>query len=139
MSSKTAVRSDKAPANIGPYSQAIACRGMLYASGCIGLVPETMQMVGSDLESQVRQSLKNLGEVLKAAGCTYDDVVKTTVFLKRMEDFAEVNKIYSEYFSGPTPPARSCVAAAALPRDALFEIEAIASIDEENNKRQRTE
>jgi 2-iminobutanoate/2-iminopropanoate deaminase len=115
-----------APAAIGPYSQAVISGEMIYTSGQIALVPETGEMLDGDVQAQTRQALNNLKAVLEAAGSDIGCVVKTTCFLKNIEDFVIFNNIYAEYFSHK--PARSCIEAAALPKGALVEIEAIAEI-----------
>jgi len=114
-----------APAAIGPYSQAIAVGDFVFASGQIALDPQTGQLVEGDIQVQTRQALHNLAAVLQQAGTSLAEVVKTTVFLNTMEQFAAMNEVYAEFFSG-TPPARSTVAVAGLPRAALVEVEAIA-------------
>jgi 2-iminobutanoate/2-iminopropanoate deaminase len=125
------VRTAEAPAAIGPYSQAVVVpvggQRMIYCSGQIALDPATGAMVEGDVEAQTRQVLANLGAVLAAADATFANVVKTTIFLKTMDDFAKVNAIYAERFL-QDPPARATVAAAGLPRNALVEIDAIAVI-----------
>lgn len=113
-----------APEAVGPYCHAKLAGGVLYTSGQIGLDPATGALA-EGIAAQARQAMKNLGAVLEAAGFSYKDVVKTTVFLKNMGDFGEINEIYAGFF--PDRPARSCVAAAELPKGALFEIEAIAA------------
>lgn len=113
-----------APAAVGPYCHAKLAGNTLYASGQLGLIPATGQLP-QGVEAQARQALDNLSAVLAAAGMTCADVVKTTVFLADINDFAAVNAIYAEYFPNE-PPARSCVQAAALPKGALFEVEAVA-------------
>lgn len=123
--SKEVIRSDGAPMPIGPYSQAIRVSGMLYLSGQIALDPETGQFLGGDIKTQTRRVLGNLSAVLEAARSSPDRVVKTTVFLKDMDDFGPMNEEYASFFR-ELPPARSTVAVAKLPRDALVEIEAIA-------------
>jgi len=122
---RTDVTSDRAPQAIGPYSQAIAAGGLLFCSGQIPLDPSTGQLVSGEIGDQTRQVLRNLGEVLRAAGASLDDVVRTTVYLADLEDFAAMNAAYGEFFSRPAP-ARSTVQAARLPRDARVEIDAIA-------------
>ena len=121
------VNTDKAPQAIGPYSQAIMIGNMVYTSGQIPLKPENGELVTESIEAQTRQVLDNLKAVLAGAGTTLNNVIKTTVFIKDMGDFAVINRIYGEYFSIPYP-ARSCVEVAKLPRDVKVEIEAIAVI-----------
>jgi 2-iminobutanoate/2-iminopropanoate deaminase len=123
---KSAISTTAAPAAIGPYSQAIAAGGLLFCSGQIGLDPASGELAGG-LEAQVNRALKNLDAVLTEAGTGPSDVIKTTVFLASMDDFPAMNQIYGGYFTG-TPPARSTVAVKTLPKDALFEIEAIAQL-----------
>ncbi|UJR30043.1 hypothetical protein I4U23_017588 [Adineta vaga] len=119
------IKSAAAGVPSGPYSQAVQVGHTLYLSGCIGLDPKTGQFAGEGVQDQARQSLKNLGEVLKAAGATYKNVVKTNVFLQDMNDFAAMNEVYSEVFT-ERHPARSTVQVAGLPKNAKVEIEAIA-------------
>lgn len=123
---RKAVSTNQAPAAIGPYSQAVESNGLLFCSGQIGLDPGTGEMAG-DLEAQVTRALDNLMAVLRAAGAEAGAVVKTTVFLSDMGDFPAMNEIYGRYFTGD-PPARSTVAARTLPKNALFEIDAIAQL-----------
>ena len=118
------IETAKAPAAIGPYSQAMASGSLIYTSGQIPLVPETGEFVQGGIEEQTEQVIKNLAAVLAAAGSGLDKVVKTTCFLQNMSDFAAFNGVYERYFTGK--PARSCVAVAALPKGALVEIEAVA-------------
>ncbi len=120
------VYTDKAPAAIGPYSQAIIPGSMVYTSGQIPIVPETGAVEASDIEGQAEQVCKNLCEVLSAAGTSIEKAVKTTCFLKNMEDFAKFNEVYAKYFTGK--PARSCVAVKELPKGVLVEVEVIAEI-----------
>ena len=115
---------DKAPAAIGPYSQAIFANGTLYASGQIPIDPATGNIEGKTIAQQAEQSCKNVGEILKASGLSFDDVVKTTCFLADIKDFAEFNAVYAKYFT--SKPARSCVAVKDIPKGALCEIEVIA-------------
>lgn len=121
------VSTDKAPGAIGPYSQAVKANGMVFCSGQIPIDPATGNFVSDAIAEQTEQVLKNLSEVLTAAGASLDRVVKTTVFLADMSDFAEMNEVYSRYFS-ENKPARATVQAARLPRDAKVEIECIAAI-----------
>lgn len=124
---KTAIATQDAPAAIGPYSQAIRCGSLLFCSGQIALDPKTGTMIDGDVEAQTRQVLSNLAAVLAAAGATFEQVVKTTIFLVDLEDFQRVNAIYASRFS-TVPPARSTVQVSRLPRDARVEIEAIVSL-----------
>jgi 2-iminobutanoate/2-iminopropanoate deaminase len=123
--SKEIVSTDKAPGAIGPYSQAIKAGGMVFCSGQIPIDPATGNFVSDVVAEQTEQVLKNLSEVLAAAGSSLGEVVKTTVFLADMNDFAEMNEVYSRFFS-ENKPARATVQAARLPRDARVEIECIA-------------
>ena len=125
---KQAVLSDKVPAPIGPYSQAVRVGDWLFLSGSLGFDPATGEFVPGDAADQARKALENMGHVLAAAGATFDHVVKTTVFLADMNDFAAVNAVYGEFFTG-TPPARSAVQVARLPKDGFVEIEAVAYLD----------
>lgn len=117
---------DKAPAAIGPYSQAVITGNLLFSSGQIALDPETGVVVGETIEEQTEQVMKNLGVILEEAGLTYDNVVKTVCFLDDMGDFAAFNEIYGKYFTNK--PARSCVAVETLPKGVLCEVEVIAEI-----------
>lgn len=121
------ISTDKAPAAIGPYSQAVAVSGLLYLSGQIPLVPETGEVIAGDVTAQTEQVMRNIGAVLAAGGSDFSRVVKTTCFLKDMGDFAAFNAVYAKYFVNK--PARSCVAVAALPKNALVEVEVVAEID----------
>jgi 2-iminobutanoate/2-iminopropanoate deaminase len=123
--SRQAVQTDLAPKAIGPYSQAIGTGGFLFLSGQIPLDPSTMALVEGDVREQAHQVMRNLRSVLEAAGSSLDAVVRTTIFLADLDDFASVNDIYGSYFAAP-PPARSTVQVARLPRDARVEIDAIA-------------
>ena len=113
-----------APAALGPYSQAVMAGNTLYASGAIGIDPETGKFAGEDVQSQCEQACKNVGEILKANGMTYDNVVKTTCYILDMAEFKDFNEVYAKYFT--SKPARSCVAITALPAGALCEVEIIA-------------
>lgn len=121
------VSTDKAPGAIGPYSQAVKVNGMVFCSGQIPIDPATGSFVSDNIAEQTEQVLKNLNAVLESAGSGLDRVVKTTVFLADMEDFAAMNEVYSKYFE-PNKPARATVQAARLPRDAKVEIECVAVV-----------
>ncbi len=122
---KKIVHTEKAPKAIGPYSQAIRTEGLVFTAGQVGLNPETMELVEGGVEAQTRQALTNLKSVLESADSGLNFVVKTTVFLQNMSDFAAMNAVYAEFFP-ENPPARSTVAVAALPKGALVEIECLA-------------
>jgi len=122
---KKQIQTDKAPKAIGPYSQGIAANGFIFCSGQIPIDPATGNLVDGTVEDQTRQVLKNLGAVLEAAGSSYNQVVKATVFLQDMNDFAKMNGVYGEFFKTPYQ-ARAAVQVARLPRDVKVEIEAIA-------------
>lgn len=122
---KKIVSTDKAPKAIGPYSQAIRTENLVFTAGQIGLDPGAMEIVEGGVEAQTRQALTNLKRVLEAADSGLNFVVKTTVFLQSMDDFAKMNAVYAEFFP-ENPPARSTVAVAALPKGALVEIECVA-------------
>ena len=119
------IATEKAPAALGPYSQAIRANGMIYCSGQIPINPATGAIEAQTIEGQTTQAITNLKNVLEKAGSSLAKVVKTTVFIKNMNDFAVLNKVYAELF-GDTKPARSCVEVARLPKDVLVEIECIA-------------
>lgn len=118
------VSTPKAPAAIGPYSQAVVAGNFLFASGQIPIVPATGEIAEGDISVQAEQVMKNVGEILNAAGADYSDVVKTTCFLADMGDFAAFNAVYGSYFTGK--PARSCVSVKALPKGVLAEVEIVA-------------
>ena len=120
------ISTDKAPAAIGPYSQAIVAGDFLFASGQIPINPATGEIQGTTIEEQAEQSMKNVGEILKAAGADYTKVVKTTCFLADMGDFAAFNGVYEKYFT--EKPARSCVAVKQLPKNVLCEVEVLSLI-----------
>lgn len=122
---KKIISTEKAPAAIGPYSQAIEVNGMVYTSGVIPINPATNELVTGPIEEQAEQAIGNLAALLEAAGTSVDNVIKTTVFIKDMNDFGKVNEVYAKYFTKDFP-ARSCVEVARLPKDVLIEIEAIA-------------
>lgn len=121
---KRTINAPKAPAAVGPYVHAVEANGMIFTSGQLGLAPDT-GILEEGIEAQTHQSLKNLQTVLEAAGSDLDHVVKTSVFLDDINDFAKVNEIYAQYFKGDTP-ARSCVQVAKLPKGGLVEIEVVA-------------
>lgn len=127
MSSIKVIHSDDAPKAVGPYSQAVACGGVLYCSGQIGLDPETGQLVGSDVESQAKQVTKNLSAVLTEAGAELTDILKVNIFLTDMGDFPKVNAIYAAWL-GDHRPARATVAVAALPLGAEVEMDLVATL-----------
>ena len=120
------ISTTKAPAAIGPYSQAKLVNGMLYVSGQIPVDPATGEVAGADIAAQAEQSFKNVGAILAEAGTSFDKVVKTTCFIAEMPDFAAFNAVYEKYFT--SKPARSCVAVKALPKNVLCEVEAIAEV-----------
>ncbi len=124
---KEAVQTEKAPAALGPYSQAIKANNLLFVSGVLGLVPETGKFISDNVEDQTEQLLKNMGEILKSGGASYSSIVKTTILLADLKDFKKVNEIYAKYFPSPAP-ARSTYQVAALPLDAKIEIECIAAL-----------
>ena len=120
------ISTTKAPAAIGPYSQAKLVNGMLYVSGQIPVDPATGEVAGADIAAQAEQSFKNVGAILAEAGTSFDKVVKTTCFIAEMADFAAFNAVYEKYLT--SKPARSCVAVKALPKNVLCEVEAIAEV-----------
>jgi 2-iminobutanoate/2-iminopropanoate deaminase len=124
---RESVTSGQAPTPVGPYSQAIRVGGFVFCAGQIALDPATGALVAGDIADQTRQVLRNLGEVLRSAGTSFDHVVKTTVYLADLEDFSRMNAVYGEYFGNPAP-ARSTIQAARRPRDARIEIDAIAVV-----------
>lgn len=122
---KKVISTDKAPAAIGPYSQAIEVNGIVYTSGVIPVVPETGE-IPEGSQTQAKQALTNLSNLLEAAGTSMNNVIKTTVFIKEMNDFGAINEVYATFFEGDFP-ARSCVEVARLPKDVMLEVEAIAT------------
>ncbi len=122
----TRIATEHAPAAIGPYSQAVEAGGTVYVSGQVPLVPATGQLVDGGIQAQAEQALRNVGAILEAAGLGYADVVKTTVLLADIADFAAVNEVYARFFTGPVLPARAAFQVAALPLGAGVEIEAVA-------------
>lgn len=123
------ISTEKAPAAIGPYSQGVVVNGLLFASGQIALSPETGELVGSTIEEQAEQVMKNVGALLTAAGTDFDHVVKTTCFLEDIADFAKFNAVYAKSF-GEKLPARSAVGIDKLPKGALIEVEVIVSVED---------
>jgi len=123
---KKIIFTDKAPAPIGPYNQAVLVGNMLYTSGQIALHPLTMELVLDDIETETKQVMENMKAVLKAADMTFDNVVKTTIFIMNMGDFARINSVYGSYFDENTAPARETVQVAGLPKDVNVEISMVA-------------
>ena len=123
---KKIISTEKAPAAIGPYSQAVEVNGLIFTSGVIPIIPSTGELVQGGVEEQAEQAVGNLAALIEAAGARVEDTIKTVVFIKDMDDFAKVNEIYSRYFKEECP-ARSCVVVARLPKDVLIEIEAIVA------------
>ncbi len=127
MTEKVVIVAEKAPKAIGPYSAGIRANGFVYTAGQLGMNPETGELVPGGIEAETRQALRNLSSVLEAGGASLEAVVKTTVFLRDMNEFAAMNRVYAEFF-GAKPPARSAIQAAALPRGGAVEIEAVALV-----------
>lgn len=123
---RNTIQTSKAASAIGPYSQAVACNGLLFTSGQIPADAETGEIVGTEIHAQTKQVMKNISAILEAAGATFGDVIKTTCFLADMKDFATFNEVYAEYFV--KKPARSCVAVTTLPKNVLCEVEVIAEL-----------
>lgn len=121
---KNIIKTDKAPAAIGPYSQAVEVNGMVYTSGVIPVNPETGKLISGTVSEQAEQVFTNLKNLIEASGTSMENVIKTVVFLKDMEDFAAVNGVYAKYFPQPYP-ARSCVEVSRLPKDVAVEVEAV--------------
>ncbi len=127
---KEVIRTEQAPAPVGPYNQAIAVPGLLFVAGQIALDPQTGEIVGAgDVVAQTQQVMANLAAILEAAGTDWSKVVKTTVFLKDLGDFGAMNGVYARYFDEATAPARACVEVARLPKDVLVEIDCIACLN----------
>ncbi len=124
---KKIIRTASAPAPIGPYSQAVVCNGMLFISGQIAIVPETGDLLMSDIQSETKQVMKNLESILKEAGSSFDKVIKTSIFLKSMTQFVQVNEIYGSYFKSDFP-ARETVEVSCLPKNVNVEISMIAEV-----------
>ncbi|MCF6147479.1 MAG: RidA family protein [Candidatus Kuenenia sp.] len=125
---KIVISTKKAPAAIGPYSQAVKAGDLVFVSGQIPIIPETSEILQGDASAQTRQILENLKNILEAAGTSLDKVVKTTIFMKDLNDYAAVNDVYKEFFQNE-PPARAAVQVSRLPKDVAIEIEAIATAD----------
>lgn len=125
---KKIINTELAPEAIGPYSQSVLSGNILFISGQLPINPETGKFAGNDIKSQTEQSLKNIESILEKAGCTMDNVVKTTVLLNDMGDFAKMNEVYAKFFTKDYP-ARAAYEVARLPKDALVEIEAVAVVD----------
>jgi 2-iminobutanoate/2-iminopropanoate deaminase len=123
-STRRVISTNTAPGAIGPYSQAIQTETMVFVSGQLALNPDTGNLVSGDIKAETRQAMQNLKNILEAAGSSMEKVVKTTLFIKEMDDFPLINEVYGEFFEND-PPARACVEVARLPKDANFEIEAI--------------
>lgn len=124
---KSIIATSRAPAAVGPYSQAVRTGDLLFTAGQVALDPQSGKLIEGDIAAQTHQALRNLAAVLEEAGCSFDQVVKTTVFLADMDDFSSMNEVYGQYF-GESPPARSTVQVARLPLGARVEIEAVASL-----------
>ena len=122
---RSVVSTNKAPSAIGPYSQAVKTDSMVYVSGQLAFDPATGELITDDIKTETRQAMRNLKTILEAAGSSLEKVVKTTLFIKNMDDFPLVNEVYGEFFSD-NYPARACVEVARLPRDANFEVEAVS-------------
>lgn len=124
---KVTIKTENAPAAIGPYSQGIKSGNIIFTSGQLPIIPKTGELISDDIKKATRQSMENVKAILKEANATLEDVVKVTIYVKDMADFAEVNEVYGEYFN-VHKPARSCVEVSKLPKDGRIEIEAIAII-----------
>ncbi|NDI98842.1 RidA family protein [Flavobacterium sp. LaA7.5] len=125
---KKIIFTDKAPAPIGPYNQAVLTGNMLYTSGQIALHPETGELITSDIETETKQVMENMKAVLEAAGMGFDNVIKATIFISDMNDFAKINGVYGAYFNEETAPARETVQVACLPKNVNVEISMIAAL-----------
>ncbi|MFR9281023.1 MAG: RidA family protein [Peptoniphilus lacrimalis] len=119
------IQTQKAPAAVGPYSQAIEVNGLIFTSGQLPIIPESGELINDDIKKATARSLENIKEILQVAGSSLDKVVKVNIFLKDMNDFSSVNEVYSKYFT-TNKPARSCVEVSKLPKDGIIEIEAVA-------------
>jgi 2-iminobutanoate/2-iminopropanoate deaminase len=125
---KKIIFTEKAPAPIGPYSQAVAYANMLYTSGQIALHPQTGELVTGDIETETKQVMENMKAVLEAAGTTFENVIKSTIFISNMDDFAKINSVYGAYFNEKTAPARETVQVAKLPKNVNVEISMIVAL-----------
>lgn len=123
------ILTENAPAPIGPYNQAIAYNGLLFVSGQIAIHPPTGELINSDIEAETHQVLKNVGAILEAAGCTFDNVLKASVFIKDMHQFSRINAVYAQYFNDEKAPARETVEVANLPKFVNIEISVIAGME----------
>ena len=130
---RSIVKTADAPKAIGPYSQAVKTDTLVFVSGQLALDPVTGNLVDSDIRQETRQAMNNLKNILAAAGSSLENVVKVTLFIKNMDDFAEINEVYGEFFPAD-PPARACVEVARLPRDAHFEVEAVALLNPSSSR-----
>lgn len=119
------IQTQKAPAAVGPYSQAIEVNGLIFTSGQLPIIPESGELINDDIKKATARSLENIKEILQEAGSSLDKVVKVNIFLKDMNEFSSVNEVYSKYFT-TNKPARSCVEVSKLPKDGIIEIEAVA-------------
>ena len=126
---KKIIRTDKAPLPVGPYNQAVVINGLVFTAGQIAIDPATNQLLPGDVEAQTRLVMENLGALLNAAGASLERVIKTTIFLKDMNDFPRVNAVYGSFFEAASAPARSTVEVSRLPKDVLVEIECIAEVN----------
>ncbi|MEW6066511.1 endoribonuclease L-PSP [Desulforamulus profundi] len=124
---KIIIRTEKAPAAIGPYSQAVKAGNLMFISGQIPIDPATGSVVEGDIQAQARQCIKNLQAICEAAGASLQDIIKTSVFIKDMNQFAKINETYAEFFNAE-PPARACVEVSCLPKNVLIEIEAVVMV-----------
>jgi 2-iminobutanoate/2-iminopropanoate deaminase len=124
---RTIVTTEKSPAAIGPYSQAVKMNGLVFVSGQLPLHPETGVLVNDDIAAETRQAMTNLKNILEAAGSGLEKVLKTTLFIRNMDDFPVINEVYGEFFP-ENPPARACVEVSRLPKDAHFEVEAVGAL-----------
>jgi len=125
---RKAITTSKAPKAIGPYSQAVKCNGLIFVSGQVAIDPVTQQVIEGDVATQTERVMKNLSAILAASGSKFDQVLRSTVFLKNMDDFAAMNAVYAKYFKAE-PPARSTVEVARLPKNVLLEIDVIAQAE----------